>query len=421
MQIPEKLLNLSDVKIVDTKEKEGEVRIYVESTKDNITCRKCGQETTISHGYSKEIELRHLPIFGYSTYIIIKPKRGKCSNCDGNPTTSQRLSWYEYKSRNTKAYEDYLLLSLINSTISDVSLKEDIGYKSVEGIVERRLSDTVDYSSISSLGLIGIDEIALKKGYNNYVTIITSRVGKRIIILSVIEGKLKLDIKEFLNTIPTKLRKSIIGFCIDMNEGYSNAVSEVFGKNAQIIVDRFHVAQLYRKCFVTIRKSELKRLRKELSVEKYKDLSEAINILVANSENVSKKQREKLSKLFKYSPKLKLAYRFCRKLTSIFNSHIGIRQAATMIDEWIRMVNESELNCFDPFIKTLTKWKSKIVNYFKKRQNSGFVEGINNKIKVMKRRCYGIFNLKNLYKRIYLDLSGYEVFKAKPRLAINSN
>jgi len=365
--------------------------------------------------------LRHLTVFGYATYIKIKPKRGKCSNCDGNPTTNQRLNWYEHKSRQTKAYENSLLLSLINSTISDVSLKEDIGYKSIEGIVERRLLCTVNYSSISSLGLIGIDEIALKKGYNNYVTIITSRFEEKIIILGVIEGKCKADIKKFLNEIPTELRKSIIGFCIDMNEGYSNAVSEVFGNNAPIIVDRFHVAQLYRKGFATIRKSELKRLRKELSTEEYKSLSKAVQILVSNAENISKKEKDKLSKLFKYSPKLKLAYKLCRKLTSIFNSHVGTKKASSLFDEWITMVNKSELNCFDVFIKTLTRWKARIVNYFKKRHNSGFVEGINNKIKVMKRRCYGIFNLKNLYKRIYLDLSGYELFKTPKGSVIHTN
>jgi len=47
-----------------------------------------------------------------------------------------------------------------------------------------------------------------------------------------------------------------------------------------------------------------------------------------------------------------------------------------------------------------------ITNYFVDRNNSGFVEGLNNKIKVLKRRCYGIFNLRHLFQRIYLDLEG---------------
>ncbi|MBK1722581.1 transposase, partial [Thiocystis violacea] len=48
-----------------------------------------------------------------------------------------------------------------------------------------------------------------------------------------------------------------------------------------------------------------------------------------------------------------------------------------------------------------------IANYFVGRQTSGFVEGLNNKLKVIKRRCYGMTNLNHLYQRVYLDLNGY--------------
>jgi transposase len=56
------------------------------------------------------------------------------------------------------------------------------------------------------------------------------------------------------------------------------------------------------------------------------------------------------------------------------------------------------------------KWMDEIANYFIDRQTSGFVEGLNNKIKVIKRRCYGILNVKHLFQRIHLDLSGYALF-----------
>jgi transposase len=56
-----------------------------------------------------------------------------------------------------------------------------------------------------------------------------------------------------------------------------------------------------------------------------------------------------------------------------------------------------------------------IANYFLARQTSGFVEGFNNKIKVIKRRCYGILNVKHLFQRIHLDLSGYALFAWKIR------
>src|SRR5438034_526573 len=68
------------------------------------------------------------------------------------------------------------------------------------------------------------------------------------------------------------------------------------------------------------------------------------------------------------------------------------------------------LNCFDAFLKTLPRHWEAITNYFVDLKTSGFVEGFNNKLKVLKRRCYGITNLDHLFQRIFLDLEGYRRF-----------
>ena len=60
--------------------------------------------------------------------------------------------------------------------------------------------------------------------------------------------------------------------------------------------------------------------------------------------------------------------------------------------------------------KAVGTWLDPIVNYFRQRQTRGFVEGLNNKLKVLKRRCFGIYNLRHLFQRITLDLDGYRGF-----------
>ena len=65
---------------------------------------------------------------------------------------------------------------------------------------------------------------------------------------------------------------------------------------------------------------------------------------------------------------------------------------------------------FDKFIKTLKQFKNEISNYFIARGNSGFAEGLNNKMKVLKRRCYGIFDTERLFQRAHLDVSGYRLY-----------
>jgi len=84
--------------------------------------------------------------------------------------------------------------------------------------------------------------------------------------------------------------------------------------------------------------------------------------------------------------------------------------AAKKIKGWIRKVNKFKVTCFDGFIKTLEHRMDEILNYFIHRHTSGFVEGLNNKIKVIKRRCYGILRETRLFQRIHLDLAGYGEF-----------
>ena len=202
-----------------------------------------------------------------------------------------------------------------------------------------------------------------------------------------------------------------------MYDGYINAAKEVFGKTIAIVVDRFHIAKLYRKGLVTLRKRELVRLRKELPEEIYQSLKLAISILVKKQVCVTKADKKELEVLFKYSPLLKAAYRLARQLTSIFNTKHRKRVAEDKINQWILKAKASQVNCFDRFIETLIKYKDEVSNYFINRNTSGFVEGLNNKVKVIKRRCYGIFNIKHLFQRIFLDLQGYKLFNINQSVA----
>lgn len=403
------LLNIPNTNVLSYKIKPEAVYIYLESTDDKIACRQCGRSTK-SKGLGQEIKLRHLPILGKPCYLMIKPKRGICEYCDDAPTTNQRLNWYEYKSRYTKAYEDQVLFSLVNSTVKDVSIKEDLGSDAVDGILKRRVSNKINWKHFSKIGLLGIDEISLKKGYQDFVTLITSRVDNKTRVLAVIKGREKTKIKAFLCNIPKRLKRTISGICCDMYEGYVNAAKEVFNDKVPVIVDRFHVAKLYRTCLVELRKSELSRLRNKLSKEEYQSLKQAIVILKRNKEFVTKEERKILEPLFRYSPVLKAAYKFCCQLTGIYNSRIGKKKAARKINNWITNVEASDIDCFDRFIGTLKKFKSEMIAYFKGRYTSGFVEGFNNKVKVLKRRCYGIFDENSLFRRLFLDCSGYDVF-----------
>ena len=133
-------------------------------------------------------------------------------------------------------------------------------------------------------------------------------------------------------------------------------------------------------------------------------------ILRKRSDDLTSKDQETLAKLFQYSPLLQQAYQLKKELTSLLDSDLPRRRAKQGITGWMNRVKRSSVRCFDTFLKTLETYKDEVVNYFLDRLTSGFVEGLNNKIKVIKRRCYGLKNSGHLFQHLDLDLCGYSLY-----------
>ena len=166
-------------------DRHGDFVITVKSTVEGTSCHKCGKKITKVYGDDREITLRHLPILGRKTYIRIRPVRYQCPYCHENPTTTQQLSWYTPKSAHTKIYEEQILLKLVNSTVQDVCMKEDLGYEAIMGMIDRHIQGKVDWNQFVCLDVLGVDEISLKKGHRDFVTIVTGRLADETCILGV--------------------------------------------------------------------------------------------------------------------------------------------------------------------------------------------------------------------------------------------
>lgn len=408
-------LDIPDVAVLRVSHnQQGDYLITIKSTLEGTRCQYCGRKLTQFHGHGRWIKLRHLPILGRRVYIRLRPKQYACPDC-GDKITTQQPAWYATKSPHTNAYDEYLLLNLVNSTVEDVSQKEGLGYDAVKGAVRRCLSTRVDWDEFDELGVIGIDEIALLKGRKNYVAIITSKqTDGRVVVLAVLPDRKKETVRQFLESIPRRLWPTMATVCTDMWDGYVNAAKEFAAAHPEVslavVTDRYHVAKNYRDCVDTLRKSECRRLKKELPEAEYEAVKGTMWIVRKNHRDLDIDERARLRALFKLSPNLKLAYTFREELTAIFEMSLTKAQAQIRLRKWATKVRRSDLSCFDSFLTTLENWFEEISNYFLDRLNSGFVEGLNNKIKTLKRRCYGLTNITTLFQRLYLDLEGYRLF-----------
>jgi transposase len=157
-------LDLADVNVLSVEFRCGAYLIKLESSLEYAYCRQCGQRITALHEREDWVKVQHVPILDRAVFIYYRPKRYRCPDCEGGPTTTQRLSWHQPNSPHTVAYDQYLLRMLVNSTIEDVTHKAPVSYDSMVGVLERCVADKVDGERFDDLNVLGIDEIALKKG-----------------------------------------------------------------------------------------------------------------------------------------------------------------------------------------------------------------------------------------------------------------
>jgi len=404
-------LDIPDVRVLQTElTKDGELILTVESTLTSTTCRRCGRITTHRHGLDEPRLLRHLPSFGRVVYLRIRPKRFCCPFCDDHPTTTQQLDWYDPNALHTKAFERHLIVQLVNSTITDVEAKEDVTYAGLLGILDRWIAKRIDWDALEPFATLGIDEIALLKGHRDFVAVISaqSEAGD-LHVLAVLPDRLKATVLAWLLSVPDAIRARITTVCTDIWEGYITAVEQVL-PNAMIVLDRFHVIRHARDGVDTLRKQELRRLKKELPKDAAAGFKHTLWPFRKRSDALEMAEQERLETLLAYSPPLRQAYVLREQLTAIFDTARSKADGLRRLRLWRRRVEKSELTCFDPFLSLLDRWLDLVANYFISHHTSSFVEGLNNKLKVLKRRCYGLRNVSHLFQRLTLDLEGYRLF-----------
>jgi len=255
----------------------------------------------------------------------------------------------------------------------------------LRGILDRLVPDKVDWTQFKQLRVLGLDEISLLKGHRDFVTIISTRTDDgSSVVLATLKGREKQTVKEFLDRIPKELRETVREVCTDLYEGFANAVKEALPQ-ASVVADRFNVSKLMRNAVDILRKSEMGILKHSLEPEFYEAFKGVLWVWRRNPEDLTDEELHQLDLLFECSPLLKQAHKLRQKLYQIFEAKNTKESGTQAIRAWIQEVKRCGLECFEKFLATLETWMDEITNYFLSRLSSGWVEGLNNKIKVLKR------------------------------------
>jgi transposase len=397
------LLNIQGIKVTKMNQLPGiGIILQVESIHKESYCHHCGTKSNRlhqNHRYVvKDLSWGEKPVF-----LEINRRQFKCKKC-GKPF-SEKLDFVNNRRTYTKRLANTIIKSVLSSDIQSVAKQ---GVVTTEEI-ERMLSDASRElsSKPSNLKKLGIDEIALIKGQGNYCAVLIDLETSKLI--TIILGRTQAEIEPVLQSWGSEVLKKIEEVSIDLWKGYKMLVKKLM-PNAQVVADRFHVMVQVNQELDTQRKREIRQvidLKKTSKLSKkaaeYQEILEGINnskySLLKNKNNLNEKQTIKLMEVKKVCPHLAEMHKLKEKFRQIFeNKKTNWWRALLRIGIWQKRAQQY----FPDTVKTITNWFDEIIAYFDNRTTSGIVEGINNKLKLIKRSAYGFRNFENYKNRCLL-------------------
>jgi transposase len=202
-------------------------------------------------------------------------------------------------------------------------------------------------------------------------------------LVEVIDSHKQEDIIKVLQQQPIELREQVEEVSVDMWGGFPKVVQEVF-PNARIVFDRFHVMKPVNE--------ELNKVRKQTRMT----LKGSKFILLKNGVDLTQEQKVKLAQILKHSKRLKLAYELKEEFRDIFERSETVEAGKKQLLAWLKKAR----SVYCDVLTTIRNHLEGICNYFLNRTTSGVMEGINNRIKLIKRQAYGFVNFDNFRARL---------------------
>lgn len=198
-----------------------------------------------------------------------------------------------------------------------------------------------------------------------------------------IDSHQQSDIIEALKQQPLEVREKVEEVSVDMWGGFPKVVEKVF-PNAVIVIDRFHVMKAVNE--------ELNTIRRQVGVF---DRGSKF-ILLKNGEDLTFEEKDKLDQLLQRSKRLEKAYEWKEEFRAIYQQSLTVEEGKHQLQEWLGKARA----VYSEVITMIRNHLDGICNYFRNRATSGAMEGINNRIKLIKRQAYGFVNFTNFRERL---------------------
>lgn len=342
-------------------------------------CHVCQQPARCVHSPARKF-VRDLDFGDFEVWLQIEYRKVWCDRCGG--VRVEHLEFVDASQRVTHRLAAYAAeLCRRGLSVSAVAEHLDLDPKTVKAIDKAALQVEFGPTRYQDLRRLAIDEIALKKGQNDYMTVILDYDTGRVVWMGQGHGAATLD--AFFGAMPWPVREQIQAVTIDMWDPYIKAIRR-WCPQADIVFDLFHVVRAFNKIIDDIRNEEFRKAdgedRQTLKGSKY--------LFLKNWGNLERRQRIRLNTILAMNKRLNTLYWLKDLLRHIW-SYWRPGWASRALDQWCQVARQDGHPKLVTFAGRLERYRYGILNHCRHPMHTSRIEGVNNKIKVIKRVAYG--------------------------------
>lgn len=341
-------------------------------------CSACGENCERLHTHGTR-RVRDLNLAHARVDLVVPTRKLRCGNCRRVRTEGQ--SFVSPYRRHTLRFERAVADLCRHLPIKQVADHFGLTWHVVKEIDKQRLEWEVGTPCYDGLRLLAVDEVAVHKGHTYLTTVLDLETGR---IVWVGKGRTEATLAGFFDELTQEQRQSIEAVASDMAAGFRNAVEKAC-PHAALVYDLFHVVAKYsREVVDVVRLQEAKKQdeagRKLIKGSRY--------LLLKNATNLPGSHRKRLRQLLAANESLNTVYVLKDQLKRIW-TYKHPAWARKVLDQWCALADASGIPALATFARNLRRHEKGIVNHCRYPIHTGRLEGINNKIKVIKRQAYG--------------------------------
>lgn len=342
-------------------------------------CTGCGAMTEAVHDRSQR-RIRDLPVFESPVELVVPRLRLACPACGPR---LEHLDWLDAHARVTRRLAESVARLCAVTSLLHAARWFGLNWKTVKQIDYRYLERTLGPVDLAGVTMIAMDEFAIQKGHR-YATVVVDPQRKRVLWVG--RGRSRAEVRPFFEQLGPDGCARLRAVAMDMNTAYDLEVKQ-HCPNAEVVYDLFHVVAKYgREVIDRVRVDEANRLRDDKPARRVVKTSRWL--LLRNRENVSPDQLVQLEDLLAANRALLTVYLLKDDLKQLWR-YRSEAWARKFWRDWKRRALRSGLEPLKIFVRRLEPYLPGILAHCRWPLGTNLVEGINNKIKVIKRMAYG--------------------------------